>query len=345
MKDIVLIPTYEPDENVIELVTELSNEKIDIIVINDGSSLQYHNIFKKIKSLVKLIEYDQNKGKGYAIKKGLRWIKDNYHGDYFVVTMDSDGQHRVEDAKKLLEYVHGHPDELAIGKRLIKGNTPIRSKLGNIITRIIYRITTGIKIYDTQTGLRAFSNSLIDYCLNINGERYEYEMNILLNARINMIKINEIEIQTVYIDNNSNSHFNTIKDSMKIYKSIIMFSLSSIFCFLIDYLCYILFFITSSNVILSNISARIISATLNYNLNRKYVFNSSKKIKKSALEYFLLALIIIILNTSIINFMIQIININVFIAKIFTEIILFIFSYIIQNKLVFRGDNYSNETV
>ena len=221
MTKVILIPSYEPDDKLIKLVDELKKNKLNVVVVNDGSSKEYDSIFNKIKKKVKVISYETNQGKGYALKIGLEYLKENYK-DYVVVTMDSDGQHSVKDAIKLSNYAEKHPNELVIGKRIRSEKTPLRSKLGNSITMFIYRLSTGVKVYDTQTGLRAFTNELMDFMQNVEGNRYEYEMNVLLYAPSNDIKIKEIEIETIYIENNEGSHFNTIKDSYKIYK--ILFS-------------------------------------------------------------------------------------------------------------------------
>ncbi len=218
---IILIPSYEPDNKLINLVNNLSNEKINIVVVDDGSGLSYKNIFDKCKEYSDVISYETNKGKGYALKTGLKYIKDNFKEPYIVVTMDSDGQHTISDAKKLIKKIDVNEKVLILGKRIRNDNTPLRSKLGNAITRFIYRLATGLDVYDTQSGLRVFNNTLVDYLIDIEGNRFEYEMNVLLKCAIEKIEIKEVEIETIYIDNNSGSHFNAIKDSYRIYKNII----------------------------------------------------------------------------------------------------------------------------
>ena len=218
MKYIILIPTLKPDQTLISLL-KIIDKKFDIIIVDDGSGEKYQPIFNEAKKYAHVISYEENKGKGYALKTGLKYIKDNYE-TYIVVTMDSDGQHTIKDAIKLCNFVNDNPNTLALGKRKWDKHTPLRSRFGNYITRRIYRKFTKLAIYDTQTGLRAFSNELIDYMLNIAGNRYEYEMNVLLNLHKNNIKYQEIPISTIYPDKNKTSHFHSLKDSYKIYKAI-----------------------------------------------------------------------------------------------------------------------------
>ena len=219
---VVLIPAYEPEENFIKLIKELSNTDFQIVVVDDGSGKKYKKIFDEISKYAKVISYPTNRGKGYALKKGLKHIKDNYNS-YVIVTMDCDGQHTIKDALKISEQSLKNNNKLILGKRIRNEKTPLRSKIGNSITRFIYKLTTGLDVYDTQTGLRAFTDELIDFFIDVEGDRYEYEMNVLLNCSKDKIKITELPIETIYIDNNSNSHFKTIKDSFKIYKRLLKF--------------------------------------------------------------------------------------------------------------------------
>ena len=222
MKKIALIPCYEPDEKLIDLLKNLY-KKMEIVIVNDGSDKKYNEIFNKSKEYGYVISYSVNKGKGYALKKGIKYIKDTYKNDFIIVTMDCDGQHTVSDAIKLTDYVKDNLNTLALGKRIRNSAVPLRSKIGNTITKFIYKLCTGLDIYDTQTGLRAFSNKLVDYMLSINGNRYEYEMNVLLYLNRKKIKYEELTIETIYINNNKSSHFNAIKDSFRVYKEIFKF--------------------------------------------------------------------------------------------------------------------------
>lgn len=334
-KKIALIPAYKPTFSMIDLLKELTKEKFEIVIVNDGSGNEYDEIFKESEKYAIILKHENNKGKGIALKTGLKYISENFLGDYVVVTMDCDGQHTVKDAEKLVENVNDNM--LVLGKRIRSDKTPLRSKFGNSVTRFVYRLITGVDVYDTQTGLRAFKNDLIDFLLKVEGKRYEYEMNVLLECYKNNIPIKETQIETIYIDNNSHSHFDTFKDSLLVYKEIIKFTMSSLISFLVDYLCYSLVIILSSNIILANIFARVISSVVNYNINKKVVFKSSEKGLISAVKYFVLVLIVLILNTNILKLLVEHLFINKFLAKIITEVILFVLSLFIQKKFIFKN--------
>lgn len=342
-KIIVLIPAYEPTTCMLNLLKELKKYNLKTIVVNDGSDTKYNDIFVEAEKFATVLKHDVNKGKGFALKTGLKYINRIIKNNYTVVTMDCDGQHNASDAIKISKYSLENPDKLVLGKRLRSKKTPLRSRFGNSITRFFYRITTGLDVYDTQTGLRAFSEKLIPFLLLIEGDRFEYEMNVLLKCASNKIKIKEIEIETIYIDNNSHSHFNTIKDSILVYKEIFKFLMSSMCSFIIDYLLYSIIVSVSNKLILSNIIARIISATVNYNINKKIVFNNKDKGFKQVFEYFILAVIILIFNTIILNLFVNCFLMNKYAAKIITEIVLLTLSWIVQKKMIFYKSEENDE--
>ena len=169
MKEVILIPSYEPNNKLLELINKIDKKRFDIVVVNDGSGKKYDDLFNKINDQVHLISYFKNQGKGYALKKGVSYIQKTYLNDYIIVTMDSDGQHQVEDAMKLCEYTKSHLKQYVLGMRKRNENTPLKSRLGNIITKSVYAFVTGVSVYDTQTGLRCFSDYLTDFMLNCCG--------------------------------------------------------------------------------------------------------------------------------------------------------------------------------
>ena len=327
LKYIAVIPAYEPDENLPRIVNELKENNFIVIVVNDGSDINYDKYYNECNT--KIISYPINRGKGYALKKGFEYIKNNYE-NYVIVTVDSDGQHQVEDAINLCEYVKNNKDTLVIGKRLKKNNTPLRSLIGNAITRYVFNLATGEKIYDTQSGLRAFSEQLIDYMLQVEGNRFEYEMNILLYIKQNNIKYKEIEIKTIYFDNNKKSHFKTIKDSLKIYVQIIKFKMIPVISFLIDLIIYGALIISIYKIVLTNIISKIIGIGIYYLLNRKKIIEHKLTPKNIGIQL-LIIISYIALNTIMIYMLSKIIN--PYTSKVIIEILLFICIQEIRNRL------------
>lgn len=320
--NIALIPAYMPDEKLIKLVDDLNKENFKIVVVDDGSGSNYDNIFNNIKETCDLIRYDVNKGKGYALKKGIKYIGEKYKENYIIVTMDCDGQHTVRDAKKLCDLASINKDTLYCGKRLRSKKTPLRSRFGNTVTRLVYNIAAKIDIYDTQTGLRAFSNKLTDYMLKIKGDRYEYEMNVLLYLSCNNIKVKEEKIETIYFDNNKKSHFKTFTDSYKVYSQIIKFSFISIISYLINFILYIIFNIFM-NALISNVLSTLIGKIYNY------VFNKNIK-KEGFIKYIILSILVLFFNTLLLHLFVNKLLINKFTAKILIDIISYFTVFIIN---------------
>lgn len=341
-KKIALIPVYGPTELLNELVKRLYDNNFEIVIVDDGSPPNSSHIFQLSTPYSTILKHSVNQGKGAALKTGFDFIKSHYPTDSVIVTMDADGQHRIEDAILLCDEAIKNPQCLILGSRNFNGNVPARSRFGNAITRLVYRISTGTQIQDTQTGLRAFCANLIPFFMNISGNRYEYEMNVLLECPHSNIPLKEVVIETIYIDDNASSHFHAFRDSLRIYKNILKFVASSFTGFLVDYSLYTLFVILTSNlgwassIPLSNISARIISSITNYSINKKLVFKNKDSVLKTSVQYFSLVIIIMCGNTVLLTYLVNSLNVNRFLGKMLTEITFFTFSWLAQHYFIFR---------
>ena len=348
-----LIPAFEPDSRLPELVEDAVAAGFHVIVVNDGSGSDCHPYFNQAEYFAAVLHHPENLGKGAALKTGFEYIKNICEPDDIIVTLDADGQHTISDALEVCNEARLHPDSLILGSRELSEHVPLRSQFGNTVTRWVYRLASSVCVHDTQTGLRSFTCSLLPKFAAIPGNRYEYEMNVLLTCPKEHISIREVPIKTIYLDNNKSSHFHTIKDSFRIYKEILKFSASSLVCFLIDYLLFsVLSFITGgiateASLILSNVIARITSATINYSINRSFVFHADtadrspeqkrKAIQRSALQYTLLAGCILLGNTLVLSFLAEVLGMNRLLAKLITELFFFLFSYTIQRRIIFRS--------
>ncbi len=331
-----LIPAYEPEPILLELIQSAAWAGFRVIVVDDGSGEAYTDLFRQAAASATVLTHRENLGKGCAIKTGLQFIRNSEAGDYTVVTLDADGQHCITDALLVCEAAKRRPGTLVLGSRKLQGNVPLRSRFGNTVTRLIFGLTAGRPIHDTQTGLRAFHASLVPALLAIPGDRYEYEMNVLLSLARTNTPMEEIPIATIYTDNNAGSHFHTLKDSLRIYKEILRFSLSSLASFLVDYGLYSMLTLLTGNLMVSNLCARVVSASINYTLNRKLVFQSNAHVGKSALQYFLLAATILAGNTLVLHMLVNAASLNPYAAKVLTEVVFFLLSWLAQRFVVFR---------
>jgi len=216
----VLIPAYKPDMKLVELCGKLvSDRNLKIVVVDDGSGAEYKGVFEALPEGVKLISYPVNKGKGGALKTGIKEIYENMPECACIVTADADGQHKYEDILRVLEVSEKDANALVMGCRVFTGsNVPFRSRFGNNVTKCMFKLCSGVYVSDTQTGLRAFGREGMKAFMEVEGTRYEYEINMLMRAAKGGMPIKEVPIETVYIDENKSSHFNPVKDAAKIYK-------------------------------------------------------------------------------------------------------------------------------
>lgn len=226
METIVLIPAYQPDKALIKVVKELVERYLGVLVVDDGSGSDYDAVFIEAGKYARIVRYSDNRGKGSALKQGIRCIRKCFPECRYVITADADGQHAPNDIVRLSRKLTESGAQMVIGSRRFVGNVPFRSRLGNGVTRFVYALVSGVKVEDTQTGLRGFDASILEWLLQIPGDRYEYEMNVLLSAPRAKIQIDELPIQTIYEKGNRSSHFDPIKDSLKIYKEIFKFVLN-----------------------------------------------------------------------------------------------------------------------
>ena len=221
MNTVILIPSLNPDDKMVDYVERLSENGFDkIMVINDGSSAEYDSFFERAAEGGRcvVLKHEVNKGKGAALKTGMAYYMEHFSGCDGIVTGDADGQHSITDTLKLAKRLEAEQDALLLGCRdFSQKNVPARSRFGNRTTSVVFKITHGLWISDTQTGLRAIPDALVSSFVNVGGERYEYEMNMLIECARKKIPVREETIETIYIDDNSGSHFHPVRDSMRIY--------------------------------------------------------------------------------------------------------------------------------
>jgi glycosyltransferase involved in cell wall biosynthesis len=340
----VLIPAYQPDERLRTLVQDLIRENFEVFVIDDGSTLEHQYIFDNIQQFphCTIIHHSTNQGKGSALKSGMKEIL-KHEEISGCVTADADGQHLVEDIKHVAETLDQYPTEMILGCRDFNQiDVPLKSQLGNKITRFITRVLVGHNISDTQTGLRAFSKDSMAKMLTLPGDRYEFEMNMLLNAKKFNISIHEVPIHTVYLDENKGSHFDPIKDSFKIYKQIFRFAIASSLSSIIDLglfrVLYHLLWVLKINesIMIATIVARAFSSVFNFFANRKTVFRNEGNLKEQLVEYYMLVVVIMLLSWWFVAFLNDILPVDIVWVKLVIDSLLFILSFSVQKHLIFR---------
>ncbi|ORI95652.1 glycosyl transferase [Leuconostoc mesenteroides subsp. mesenteroides] len=339
----IVIPSLEPDIRLINLLCQLrkhTNEKI--IVVNDGSGEKYNSIFKQTKENFNcvVLQHQHNFGKGRAIKTALEYVIHKVPNAIGIITIDSDGQHTVNDVNKCIEAFQKAPDKLVLGTRSFNTKVPLRSKLGNVLTSKITSTVSGIRVNDTQTGLRVIPKKYFTPLLSIEGDRFEFEMSMILDTQKYGIDIVQVSIETVYLDNNKSSHFRVLQDSMSIYAVFIKYCIVSLLSFLFDIatfalVIYILNSFTTISVLMATLLSRGCSSIFNYYMNKKVTFK--KQNRYSMFLYYLLVVVQLLVSSNLVYFSDKILSSwNLIYIKIIVDFILFIASYFIQKLLIFK---------
>lgn len=348
----VVIPSYNPDEKLETVVSELVERGFDdIIVVNDGSGADCEKYFAFLADYPQctLLVHEVNRGKGAALKTAMKYFSENRSGRCGIVTADGDAQHSTNDICAVAEALFETPDTFIIGARNFDlPNVPARSKFGNKMTSFIFRTGVGLKIADTQSGLRAIPASATDVMSRVKGDRYEYETNALLALKKNDIPFREIPISTVYLDGNATSHFRVFRDSVRIYANILHYAANSLACALVDNL---LFFILSLIfkpapegwlIAALVVAARAVSAALNYTLNRRTVFGGEKS-KKSMARYAILVVAQVALSAAFTKLISMLFGAQAAFfqtaIKIIVDVVLFFLSYQVQKRWVFADSD------
>lgn len=216
---VVLIPAFEPDQQLIKLIDGLAEKNFSALVVNDGSGREFDKIFDIVSQKATVIKLEKNKGKGGALKAGMRYIVENIPDCTHFITCDADGQHRVEDVVRVdAQLKKGEKFVLTVRER--KTKIPLRSKIGNNLSRFVYALLANRYLSDNQSGLRGFSTDYINWMVNVEKNKYDYEMNVLYYAAKMGLKISTLPIEAIYIGKNESSHFNPILDTVRIYKSL-----------------------------------------------------------------------------------------------------------------------------
>ena len=360
----VLIPAYKPDDRLPPYVQALRDAGVGkIVIVDDGSGESYQELFARIPQdeVTHIISYTPNGGKGVALKRGMQYLLDCCPDQQFIITADSDGQHTVKDVLRMAESMTENSEGVLLGSRdFTQPDVPFKSRNGNRITSTVFKLLYGVWVSDTQTGLRGFAREHLPLMISVKGDRYEYEMNVLIECAHHRLPMRALPIQTVYENNNEGSHFRAVRDSVRIYSVILAgffrFISASLASFLLDYGLYLLFnyllksFAPASvlqefdffflhiipHIAIATAGSRILSGVFNFAVNRKLVFGDKSSVKKSFPRYLVVFFCIMILSAALTSSLHLWFGWSDNLIKIPVDILLFFLSYTLQQRWVFN---------
>lgn len=333
----VLIPAYQPDARLPRLILELhrADPSSKIVVVDDGSGQKFSDIFEASATAgAHVISYENNRGKGYALREGFTWIRD-VAGDSpeCVVTADADGQHTLNDIFRVGRTCTD-TGKSVLGVREFVGHVPARSRIGNTATSALFWLATGWKLKDTQTGLRAFPVALLPALLEVQGDRYEYELRVLLHLAKFRHPVTQIPIETIYEAGNPTSHFRPLQDSARIWAPLLKFAASSGVATVIDYVLVLVLNALTGALFFPVIAARLVSASVNFAMNRRVFEATGVPLRRSALRYAALAVAVVAGSYTMLAVLTGI-GIPLWIAKIIADTTMYLVSYSAQSRYVF----------
>ncbi len=309
----------------------------DIVVVDDGSGPDFRSVFDEILrwSGVRVLRHAVNLGKGAALKTGINYVLLEYPGISGVVTADADGQHDPADIQNVAKRFAQSPEALVLGTRTFAGRIPLRSRVGNSVTRQVMRFTVGHRLTDTQTGLRAIPRGLLELLLRVTAMGYEFELEMLIAAKHLGVPVVEQPIRTIYGEGNPTSHFQPLRDSMRIYFVLLRYSSISLMASGLDNLLFFLFLSGTGVVWGSLLAARCFAMCFNYVAVRNAVFFSKERHRAVLPRYLLLSAVNVCVSYSVVSFVTARFAVGVMPAKVVTESFLFMANFALQRDFVF----------
>lgn len=346
-----VIPVFNPEPGLTALAASLLELYSTVVVVDDGSR-ENTGGFDALPEGVSIVRHEVNRGKGRAIKTAIAWLKENCPQVEVAVFVDGDGQHRPEDVERVVDRSLETRSAVLGVRNFLKAGIPFRSRFGNVVTAFLVRLMYRIPIYDTQTGLRAIPARLFDMMLATDGERFEYEMRLFGKLAEAHEPLEQVPIETIYIASNRASHFRPVRDTVRIYRGLfggrfLKFIGSSFAGFAVDngVFAALIFalerfgFSRRYDILIALVAARVVSAGVNYFLNRRVVFRSDARKRVSGLKYAVLAVAVMALSyagTTVLSYLFDTDGMLITAVKIAVDLVLFLLSYRLQKLWVFR---------
>ncbi|MCB9418307.1 MAG: bifunctional glycosyltransferase family 2/GtrA family protein [Ardenticatenaceae bacterium] len=336
----VLIPALNPNDKLVDLVKELNRiGLVNVVIIDDGSENAAQAVFDEVQTYrAKVYHHKNNRGKGAALKTGIEYIKKNQPHIVGIVTADADGQHAPDDILQVGKAMAAE-NSIVLGTRDFSSpNVPFGSKFGNTFSAVYYKLKTGRFLKDTQTGLRGIPARYFDFALNVEGDRYEYEMRFLEQMNEKNIAYHTVDIETIYEEDRV-THFRALNDSYVIYKPFIKNIASSLLSATVDIAFFMLLVKTGNGIFWATVLARIISGIFNFSLNKIWVFGmkDSHDARNEFLKYLALFITQMIFSGLLTEALSNVLTFRngLLFSKILTDLFLFTTNFIVQRFWIF----------
>ncbi|PUB23503.1 GtrA-like protein [Promicromonospora sp. AC04] len=339
---LVVVPAYRPDARLITLLDGLAARDLtDVLVVDDGSGPAFTGVFAAAEAQgATVLRHDRNRGKGAALRTAFAHALAERPGTP-VVTADADGQHTPADVREVADALTAGAGDVVLGVRSFDGpDVPLRSRVGNTVSAQAFRLATGVRLPDTQTGLRGFTPNLLPRLIAVPGDRFEYEQRVLLQAARRPDRLAQVPITTIYLERNSSSHFRPLHDSASVLGPLVAFAASGLTAFAVDAALLLALQALTGSLLVSVVGARLVSASVNYLVNRHLVFRAGRRapVKRSAVQYAALAGLLLAASYGMLDALTGTMGVPLVAAKVVTDATLFLAAYTVQRHVVFAGE-------
>jgi glycosyltransferase involved in cell wall biosynthesis len=343
----ILIPAFQPGSQLPALVEQLVQRAVSLIVIVDNASgPDYAGVFESCSAFpqVRILRHPANLGKGASLKTGIRYVLESFPDSGGVVTADADGQHDPDDIVAVAQALARNPECLVIGCRQFDRQVPLRSRVGNRLTRALSRVILGQRVQDSQTGLRGLPVKVLADFLDLPSNGYEFELEMLIAAKHLGLTIVEQRIRTIYEPGNPTSHFDPLRDSLKIYRVLFRFSLLWLLTTALDCLAFYFAYHTAASVLAAQVIGRSAAGLFNYSPARKAAFLSRERHGVLIPRYILVAVASAGASYGLIRLLANFFGMDPIRAKIIAESLLFAVNFILMRDFVFTGRTRAGAT-
>lgn len=340
----IVISAFEPDAHFLSLLEQLTQYGFcQIVVVDDGSGAEYAPYFEQARQLygATVLTHGVNLGKGRAEKYAFNHLltQKNVMG---AVTVDSDGQHVIQDIVKVAQATLQNPDKLVLGCRDFKGPTvPKRSVFSNTLSRWALKLLCGVNLPDTLTGLRGFSTQMMKCFITTQGDRFDFELNVLIDTKEKGIDVCQVPVSAIYLEEKDTAGFHPLRDCLRIYSVFAKFILSSLSSYILDLLLFtkfcemLVFYTPKYYLVLATVGARLISASYNYMINKKAVFKDQSGDKKVMKNYGLMLVCQLAASAFFVNLLHGLLPFGPMLTKMMVDSCLFVISFHVQRTYIF----------
>ena len=339
----LIFPAFNPPDSFTDLLRRFREAGgVRLIVVDDGSTAEYRDVFEHLPACAVILRHEKNLGKGSAVKTALRWLLENDGECVGAVTVDADGKHRVSDVLKIVRRVRSGDSALFLGSRSFGKKVPWLITLGNRVTRWFFYLKTGLRINDVCTGLRGFGRCYFEQLSKLDGQRYEYETDMLLWAADGKIPVTESVIEVDYTGRRPLYHFHPIRDTVCIYAKLLRFTAVSFSAFVLEYLVMMGMALLFKdlpervNLLICVLGSRAVSATYSFLLNRHIVFKSKNGLAGAVSKYFVSVALLLVASYLLLDLLTVVANVPLWLAKPAVDLVLFFANYLLQSKYIFK---------